>query len=253
MEGDATNLAQSALERYGLRGARANPLGARGGDKARFRVDVPRRPLLSGLLSGLGAPRPDRFLLRVHEEGTVGAAGLRSEMLWLGALVREARLDVPEPVPAVDGSLLARVGAEWSPGRRLCLLLRWVPGERRAPDLAPEDARSAGALVARVHRHSELYIAPEGFVRPSAYDWERVFGGRSPLWGEGAAVYSPEELAVFRAAADRVRGVLRKLGKGGATSASSTPTRPRTNSSSEAGTPASSTSTAAAGGTTSTT
>ena len=194
----ATRQVEAALARYGLRDDRFVLLEREEQGKLLFRV---------------GSPNSGCFLLRLHETRLVGGAGLRSEMLWLRALSREARLPVPEPIPATDGSLVSRVAVEGTPEGRLCVLLRWVPGLIRTWHLTPQDLFAVGSLVARMHRYSERYAVPEGFVRPRAYDWERVFGHDSSLWREGPSVYSSGELAVFRAVAERTRQDLREMGE----------------------------------------
>jgi Ser/Thr protein kinase RdoA (MazF antagonist) len=92
-------------------------------------------------------------------------------------------------------------------------LMRWVPGRHKTDDLAPEDLSLVGSFLARLHNHAERYAAPEGSVFPR-WDWEWPFGESAPLWGEGEAFYSANEMAMFEAAARRVREDLRQLGKG---------------------------------------
>lgn len=193
-----SKLAEAALERYGLQGARIAFLESKGRGKLLFRAD---------------APPQGRSLLRLHERRVVGRTALRSEMLWLRSLISEARLNVPEPVPAADGSLVVRVGAEGTQESRLCVLLRWVSGMNKTSALTSEDLFSVGSHVARLHQHSEHYAFPEGFRRPHAYDWERVFGQKSPLWSKSEDVYSQSELKVFRNAAERIDRDLRELSK----------------------------------------
>lgn len=191
------NRAKAALERYGLRGARFAWLkGEEGQGKLLFRVQSPAR---------------GRFLLRIHEPRHRTEDALRSELLWLQALRRETSLAVPEPVPALDGSLVSAVSFEGEPRR--CVLLSWQPGRHKMVSLSPLDLSLAGQYVARLHRHSERYAAPEGFVGSRAWDWDWLFGEAVPLWNKGESVYSPGEMDVFRAAAERVRRDLQELGQ----------------------------------------
>jgi Ser/Thr protein kinase RdoA (MazF antagonist) len=192
---------EPVLERYGLRGSRSSLL-KQDQHKMLFHVVSPTR---------------DRFLLRTykrHRRFAVSEDVLRSELLWLQSLRREMRLAVPEPVPAADGSLVCHVACEGNPEALRCVLLRWLPGRRKGADLSPSDLSLAGSYVARLHRHSERYAVPEGFVRPYVWNWDWVFGETAPLWDKGESVYSADELDVFRAAAGRVRRDLHTLGKG---------------------------------------
>jgi Ser/Thr protein kinase RdoA (MazF antagonist) len=72
----------------------------------------------------------------------------------------------------------------------------------------------AGSHVARLHRHCEQYGIPEGLVFPHVWGWDWLFGEETPLWRKGKSVYSPIELDVFRATAERVKQDLQELGEG---------------------------------------
>lgn len=158
---------------------------------------------------------------------------IRSQLEWLASLQRETDLLVPEPVPAADGSvvgyvsfrdlpasrrLLRRVSRRYRdvyhpdhPGRH-CVLLRWVPGERKK-DLGPADLSSVGSFVARLHDHAARHPVAGASSLPR-WDWRWPFGESAPVWREGAAFYSPGEMAIFEAASRRVDEDLRALGEG---------------------------------------
>jgi hypothetical protein len=117
-----TTQVETALERFGLRGARAWRL--RQGFVRVFRVAHPAR---------------GEFCLRMYDlpaddTGPSGAwtgrpsfVQLRAQLRWLSDLARETDLPVPEPVPMEDGSPTSYVSFGKAPGRH-CVLLRWVPG-----------------------------------------------------------------------------------------------------------------------------
>jgi Ser/Thr protein kinase RdoA (MazF antagonist) len=124
-------------------------------------------------------------------------------------------LSVAEPIPAADGSLVSYVAPEWASEPRRCVLLRWLPGRREEADMTPANLSLAGSHIARLHRYSEQGGVPEGLVFPYVWDLDWVFGETVPLWSKkGESVYSPNQLAVLRAAAERVRRDLKELGKG---------------------------------------
>ncbi len=202
---------ETALERYGLRGARAQRL--RQGFVRVFRVTHPAR---------------GEFCLRMYDlpaddTGPSGAPPgqpslwhLRSQLRWLSALARETDLPVPEPVPGENGSLTSYVSfgkASKAPGRH-CVLVRWVPGRSKREELSQADLSALGSYVGGLHNHAERYAPPEPSALPR-WDWSWPFGEAAPLWGEGGRHYSAEEMAVFEAAARRVRGDLRELGDAG--------------------------------------
>ena len=194
------NWAEAALAQYGLRDARVDLL-KEGEDQRKlvFRVESPTRGC---------------FLLRVYKLAR-HSENLVPELLWLQALQREMPLSVAEPIPAADGSLLSYAAPEWASEPRRCVLLRWLPGKRGKDDMTPANLSLAGSHVARLHRYSEQHGVPKGLVFPHVWDWDWVFGEKTPLWNKkGRSVYTPNELDVFRAAAERVRQDLQELGKG---------------------------------------
>lgn len=210
----ATELAELAFRRYGLRDARARPLRQRGRTQV-FRVTSPtggefvlRMFAVPPAVEGAGDAEPGpsiRVLPRSLE-------ALRSQLPWMSYLRRETDLVVPEPMPASDGSLVNYVSLEGFTGRH-CVLLRWVPGRHKDKDLGTEDISLIGSYLARLHLHAERYFLPEGSIFPR-WDWDWPFGESAPLWGKGEAVYTASEMGVFEAAAQRVRGDLEELGYG---------------------------------------
>jgi Ser/Thr protein kinase RdoA (MazF antagonist) len=211
----ARRLAEAALERYGLRNARLELL--RWGFVQVFGVVSPSREGFTLRLYGTmphaageeeRPPRDPRLhtavLLRSPET-------LREQLLWLSALRRETDLLVPEPVPLPQGALVGRVSIEGVPERRHFALLRWVSGRNKREDLTPADLSLVGSFMARLHDHAERYRAPDPSVLPR-WGWHWPFGESAPLWSEGEAFYSAEQMAVFEEAARRVRRDLEELG-----------------------------------------
>lgn len=144
---------------------------------------------------------------------------LRAQLGWLSALAHERTLLVPEIIPADDGSLMAYVPSEEASALpqphergRQCVLLRWVAGTHKVDEeLSPADLSQLGSYVAALHNHAERYPLTE----PSAFlqwDWHWAFGESVALWNEGERFYSQQEMAIFEAAAQRVREDLRELG-----------------------------------------
>ncbi len=95
---------------------------------------------------------------------------LRSQLLWLSSLARDAGLPVPEPVPTLEGELVGEVAdgdtPSGAPRRRRSALVRWVPGIPRHEALTEGEAKVAGALLARMHGHAEGYGGPDGSEFP---------------------------------------------------------------------------------------
>lgn len=191
------NWAKAGLEQYGIRDARF----------ALLKEGTNQRKLIFRVES----PSQGRFVLRVYKLSRP-SENLRPELLWLQSLRREMPLSVPEPIPAVDGSLISYTSPKWASEPLRCVLLRWLPGEKKIDPSATE-LSLAGSHVARLHRYCEQPGVPEGLTFPYAWDWDWVFGEAVPLWNKGASVYSRRDLEVFRVTAERVWQDLQELGK----------------------------------------
>jgi Ser/Thr protein kinase RdoA (MazF antagonist) len=148
------NWAKAALRQYAI-------------EDARFTL-LKEGPNQRKLLFHVESPTRGRFLLRLYKLSRP-VENLRSELLWLQSLRREMPLSVPEPIPTVDDSLIGDVYFEGAAKPRRCVLLRWLPGNKKA-DPSPEDLSLVGSHVARLHRHYEQYGIPEGLVFPHTWD-----------------------------------------------------------------------------------
>ncbi len=69
-----------------------------------------------------------------------------------------------------------------------------------------------GVCMARLHWFAREWAVPEGFVRPR-WNPEHWIGASSSLWTRGKQVYTDDELAIFDAAARRIRSDLWALGE----------------------------------------
>jgi Ser/Thr protein kinase RdoA (MazF antagonist) len=201
-------LAEAALEAYGLGGARLTFVQY----SANFvyRVDVP------GAGDGpahRGPYRPQRYVLRVLY--TQRWESVRGELAWLAAMSREGGLPVPQPVPTLEGELLARIATPGIPEGRIVSLLRWIDGRRLRTGLRPRHFRAWGQMMARLHRFSAAWQPPAGFQRPH-WDWAGQLGGaefRTPV--DELVASMPRHLqAPFQLVSRGARAVMDKLGTG---------------------------------------
>ncbi len=154
---NVTQVATEVLRLYGIEEARLIRLG--GIDNTNFRVDTGAESYALHLC----ATRHDR-------------AAIASELVWLSSLRSSAALMVPEPVTNHAGEWVSSVtqgGAE-----TLCTLMKWLEG--RIPPtvdaMTTEQLAQTGALMARLHSHSQGFKVLEEFSRPT-YD-EAYFRGR---------------------------------------------------------------------------
>jgi len=155
----------------------------------------------------------ERFTLRIYHP-ECSADEIRSYLLWLSALRREANLMVLEPVPALDGSPLQLVSVEEVPEPRYCVLFRWIEGktlfEIPEESRTPERIENYGALVARMHQHAESFVVPEWFTRPR-YDREAFSRKLAELCSEEDFEHSESELAELTEIGERLLHVMDEM------------------------------------------
>jgi Ser/Thr protein kinase RdoA (MazF antagonist) len=202
------HLAETALEAYGVEGARLTFL--RYFANITYRVDLPQAVVCEDETSPYV---PNRYLLRVLISNHWEIA--KGEMTWLAALSDEGGLVVPAPVPTLEGDLLVKVKTPGLPEGRIVSLMRWVDGRKKTTGFRGSQLKAWGRMVGRLHAFAEGWQPPEGFKR-FIWDWEGLLGGR----GFGCTV---EELVAlmpghlqepFEAVSREARRVMEDLGKG---------------------------------------
>ena len=122
-----------------------------------------------------------RLVLRVQRIGYHTPAEIVSELSWIDALIADAVIVTPRPVPDRDGQLLCSVPLNGS--MRQVVAFEHMSGHE--PD--PSDQLSIwfhklGAISARLHAHSRRWTRPTTFQR-KMWDFDAMLGTR-PLWGD---------------------------------------------------------------------
>ncbi|MES0885099.1 phosphotransferase enzyme family protein [Roseibium sp. SCP14] len=125
--------------------------------------------------------RNGTFALRVHRKGLRTDAELLSELCWMAEL-SSAGLSVPCPVASARGSLFHLIEDHQVD------MLTWLGGSPLGKTSEPlqhsdrvEVFCQIGQTLAQLHRISDAWIPPDGFVRGS---WNRAgLVGTDPLWG----------------------------------------------------------------------
>lgn len=107
----------------------------------------------------------EQYVLRINHPGQQSVAAVRSEMLWLAALRKETLLQVPEPVPNREQSLVSVVSHPGVPEPRLCVLFHWIEGQFFNRGLTQGRLAQVGALMAQLHNHAASWALPAGFKR----------------------------------------------------------------------------------------
>lgn len=171
-----------------------------------FRVDVYAR---GGKANG---GKVERYTLRIHRPGKLAAQAIWSELAWLQAIHRETNLVVPEPIAALDGSLVVTAESKGVPEARHCVLLRWVEGDFRytASELGPTELERVGVFMAKLHTHAEQFILPAGFTR-SRWDCESLLNRIQITPEKLRSIISPAQERVIQATAENIRACMRSL------------------------------------------
>jgi len=203
-------LAESALEQYGLGSARLVLVSDAGNTLYRVYSSERARRGDDGLFV------PGQFLLRVHWAGYRDPAAIRSELEWLRSLREQDALPVPEPVPALNGDLMIRVSHPGVPGFRCCSVLRWVKGRRLGERATSRHYAGQGRLMARMHASAERWQPSEG-ASLRTYDWDGLFKEVPALCLPVDDVWSPlptSYAGAFQDVAVRVGEAMKALGDG---------------------------------------
>ncbi len=161
-----------------------------------------------------------RFVLRLHRPWYHDIAALRSEHLWIRALV-QAGIAAPEPLLTRAGENFAQVEIAATGERRWAGLARWVEGELLADVVAAETDSAAnarhfaqlGSIMAAMHVQATTWTPPAGFQR-HAVDADGLMGPE-PFWGPfwDHPVFSRAEREMLLGARDRLHAALVRYGK----------------------------------------
>lgn len=167
-----------------------------------------------------------RFALRVHRPRYRLPEHTSAELSFLTAVhepLAGVDVRVPAPFRTITGALSTTLrlppsdgAAEDGPAQELhCDLLSWVDGEVRRPGtgLGLRGAHWIGRAMAHLHRASESFVPPDGFVLPG-WDAEAMFTERSPYRpGPFRERLSPADLSVFDTVADLTGRIFETLGR----------------------------------------
>lgn len=145
------------------------------------------------------------LVFRVHRPDYHSRAEITSELAWIKALRDEHVVVTPEPIPLLDGSLIADIDDDGTD--RHVVAFEFLSGREpsESDGLVPW-FRKLGAVHAKLHAHARHWRRPEGFARKV---WNfRTTLGNAPLWGDFRAGLGLD--AVGRALLERTASVLER-------------------------------------------
>jgi len=117
------DLAELALERYGMTGATLRLISEV--DCALYEVSTPADACIS-YHPYLGRMSGQRLVLRIEDAADARLASTYSELTLLAALLRDTDLALPEPVPATNGELVPELWFDGMDRPQQCVLFRWA-------------------------------------------------------------------------------------------------------------------------------
>lgn len=166
------SLARHALSEWGLEGSALSVIKIR--ENAVFKVE-----------SNSG----EVFAMRIHRAGYHSNESLRSEVLWMQALMISG-VEVPEVIPTLDKRSFAVLDIEAMGIPIQVDLLAWVEGHQLGSvegginqnlGSVNDNFRTIGELAGRVHNQSSAWQIPRVFER-HAWDVDGLVGD-NPFWG----------------------------------------------------------------------
>jgi Ser/Thr protein kinase RdoA (MazF antagonist) len=203
--------AQAALEAYGLGQAKMKYLGYTG--NAHYQIDTsqcaPRE-------SDEGTYWENHYILRLHQPKYQTLEAIRSELIWLEAILRDTDLVVPEPEQNAAGEWVTVTEIPGLPQPQYATLLRWVKGRRTPKKVEDRHFKALGRVAAKLHNHAAGWKPPAQFTRIH-YDWNGLFsdGGLFDVPAALIWVAIPDRFREpFETVTDEVKRVMAELGKG---------------------------------------
>ncbi|MEY3926681.1 MAG: hypothetical protein RIS16_638 [Actinomycetota bacterium] len=114
-----------------------------------------------------------RFALRININSPRSIANLKAEIAWVNFLVADSRVNVPHPIPSVDGQYFVTFNYRSNESEFKCVLYSWLDGEELGDDPTFEQLRLLGAAMAVLHLSSRDFQLPADAQLP-------IF--KDPLW-----------------------------------------------------------------------
>ena len=155
---------------------------------ARYELDEPRLSYLAwetNLLYSVTERGGRRLVLRLASPGWRTLCDLRSEALWLEALVRDTDVPAPRIVSNRSGQMVTSERDPSDGERWNASLMTWVPGRCLGGYLTESNVSKMGALFATLHAHGRRWARPAGFTTRRFDHWlsrgepNRIFEERS--------------------------------------------------------------------------
>lgn len=115
----------------------------------------------------------EKYVLRIYSDEETTLRENQAEMFWLNALIRDTDLKVTEPVSRRDGETITIASVPGVPGKKRCVLFKWVPGRVLENNLTSQIHYKLGQTQATLHNHAETLNPLPTHIQPKR--WDKVF------------------------------------------------------------------------------
>ena len=161
----------------------------------------------------LQAQDGQKYVLRIYSDEETTLRDNQAEIFWLDALQRDTDLKVTQPVARRDGAYITIGGVPGVPGKRRCVLFKWVPGRALEHYLCAENYDKLGQTLARLHNHAQTLKPLPPHIQPKR--WDKVFYyPDEPVVYDTAAyrhLFPPQRVALLNDVIQRAGEVLERL------------------------------------------
>ncbi len=179
-----------------------------------YDIDVKRVSLLSPEVNTtfrVDTSDGKRYALRINLPGDRTLRQIRSELWWLEALRRDTDLTLSDPLRTREGELIVAVESPGVPEARHCNLFHWIDGRHIHRKPYPAALYKLGAIMAKLHHHSETFVPPEGFM-DDRLDKVWKFGTLDDVRSdEVRELFTPERRALLNEATEKMQAAIDKL------------------------------------------
>jgi Ser/Thr protein kinase RdoA (MazF antagonist) len=202
-KGPPHSVVRKAIEQYGIRGYQCTLL--QNDRQAVFRIRSTNTKRRNS---------PNDYVLRIYHRGEKSSAAIQSQFRWLGAILRETDLTVPEPITNRHGDYVTSIELN-GVSKGFCTVTRWVPGRRYFHRSGPgvETLRQVGRIMAQLHVHGLDFQRRERIVCPR-WDLDGLFSSNSPWYPANQSKITPDMQRIFARVMHLAKRAMKYLGTG---------------------------------------
>ncbi|MCJ7703499.1 MAG: phosphotransferase, partial [Anaerolineales bacterium] len=155
----------------------------------------------------------ERFMFRIYSDEETTLKENQAEIYWLQAIKRDTNIKITEPVARRDGRYITIASLPGVPGKKRCILFKWVPGRQLEKALNPKNYAKLGEAMARLHNHAGPLGPIPLEIQPKKWDKVFYYPGESAIYHTAAYqhLFSREVITVLEAVIEKANKVFDDL------------------------------------------